>query len=160
MTIDVGRTHTRESGQMAVRLDPFAANGKRSRASSAAACGSPVTFSYVMGHSAAALVSSERPPAAAGGSVSGAQRLPDPVRHVRGQASQLLAMARSEAIRGREETCRKRLSEAASVAGPETGIAFTLARSATLGLLELGLGNPQVAAEHFERCTAVLTALS
>ena len=64
-------------------------------------------------------------------------------------ASCLATAARVAAARGEAGECRRRLDEAAALAGPDEGLQFGWARSAA-GLLELGLGQVDEAIETLE----------
>ena len=78
-----------------------------------------------------------------------ARRLASELGQTMQLASCLTTSARIAAARGDAETCRRRLDEAAALAGPDEGLQFGWAQSAA-GLLELGLGRVDDAIDTLE----------
>jgi hypothetical protein len=76
----------------------------------------------------------------------------------RARVTESIDLARFEAIRGRQDSCREHLRRAVAIAPPSSRAHIGLARSSILGLLELGLGNVGAAAAHFGRCAHPTTA--
>jgi DNA-binding CsgD family transcriptional regulator len=80
-------------------------------------------------------------------------------QHSGRRAWELLDLAHDDAIRGEEPACRGRAAEALTIsAGPETPALHAYAE-ATLGLLELGLGNIEAAAEELGCCAHLASTL-
>jgi DNA-binding CsgD family transcriptional regulator len=83
-------------------------------------------------------------------------RTPPPVPHEQQSAWALLARAREAAIRGDEAACRKATAKAlTSRADPRLHAHAT----STFGLLELGLGNSEAAAECLACCAHLVATL-
>src|SRR6476661_151499 len=76
----------------------------------------------------------------------------------RARVAQSIDLARFEAMRGRQDSCREHLRRAMALAGQPSRAHIGLVRSSILGLLELGLGNVGAAAAHFGRCAHPTTA--
>lgn len=72
--------------------------------------------------------------------------------------AQSINLARFEAIRGRQDSCREHLRRAMALASPSSHALIELARSSILGVLELGVGNVGAAVAHFARCANPATA--
>ena len=76
----------------------------------------------------------------------------------RARIARSIDLARFEAIRGRQDSCREHLRRAMALASLPGRAHIGLVRSSILGLLELGLGNVGTAAAHFGRCAHPTTA--
>jgi DNA-binding CsgD family transcriptional regulator len=74
-------------------------------------------------------------------------------------AACLAGLAWLEARQGRETACRRHAAEAAEISGQKHLAVFRVWSMAALGDLELGLGRPDAALEHYERLDALLDRL-
>ena len=74
-------------------------------------------------------------------------------------AACLAGLAWLEARQGRETACRQHAAEAAEISGQKHLAVFRVWSLSALGDLELGLGRPQAALEHYERLDALLDRL-
>jgi DNA-binding CsgD family transcriptional regulator len=90
---------------------------------------------------------------------SAAPSWPDRTEGAGIQAWQLLRRASLEAVRGNQASCRSRVAEAGIRAGASQQPALDAGIDHVLGLLELTLGNFNIAVWHLNRCGARLHLL-